>query len=67
MHDCDWVLITKMKCSVTVFCPLNLDPIKLLTDNTVICGSFSKKTVMTYFFKPGVTLKLYCSQPVRIK
>ena len=26
MHDSDWVFITKMTCSATVFCPLNIFP-----------------------------------------
>lgn len=41
-HDCGWVLITKMKSSVTLL-SLKSRSNKLVTGNTVICGSFSKK------------------------
>jgi len=42
MHNCDWVLIAKIKSSVTLL-SLKSRSNKLFTDNTVICGSFSKK------------------------
>jgi len=43
MHDCDWVFMAKTKSSVMLL-SLKSRSNNLFTDNTVICGSISKKS-----------------------
>jgi len=50
MHDCDWVLITKMKCSVTISSLESRSNKTIHRLSAVICVSFSKKKLWHIFF-----------------